>query len=189
MNLIKLSTGFYPYTLSELRRDNPNVSFPSDLTGVDLSIYDAAEVITDSAPSYDPKSESIEPLPPKKVQGSWKVQWKKRALSQKEIKSRVPADWLGFYDALSEDTEFNRCFNVVSQDYPLITYRLAADLMGDPQRLTILSNRWEKFCQKANVDSLQREQWAALAETFSLPDNFIARLRNSESGLNAGELM
>ena len=50
MLLLKLSDQTYPYTLSELRQDYPNVSFPSDLTGLEPSDFGAAEVVTDDPP-------------------------------------------------------------------------------------------------------------------------------------------
>lgn len=181
MDLIKLSTKFYPYTIAELRADYPNVSFPLGLVGVDLAQFDAAEVITDRQPDYDPAVEAIDTLPPKKMKGVWRVRWEKRKLSPAEIRARTPADWEGFADALLEDEEFNCCFGIVFQESPALAHCLIADLGGDPIRLSNFAGRWDKFCRKSEASVGSRQRWADLAEKFSLPEDFTAIVRGDHA--------
>ena len=181
MNLIKLSTKFYPYTIAELQADFPSVSFPAGLEGVDLGDFDAAEVITDEPPPYDPAVEALEPLPPKKMKGVWRVRWEKRKLSPAEIRARTPADWEGFADALLEDEEFNCCFGIVFQESPALAHCLIADLGGDPIRLSVFAGRLDKFCRKSEVSVGARQRWADLAEKSSLPEDFTAIVRGDHA--------
>ena len=57
MRLIKSTTTGqitqFPYSVGTLKSDNPNVSFPADLSNVDLSTWDVYEVTTLAAPDYD----------------------------------------------------------------------------------------------------------------------------------------
>jgi hypothetical protein len=182
MNLIKLSTKFYPYTIAELQADFPNVSFPAGLVGVDLGDYDAAEVITDEPPPHDPAVEVLEPLPPKKMKGIWRVRWEKRKLTKAEIRARTPADWQGFADRLLGDEEFNCCFGIVSHQAPALSHSVVAAFNGDPIRPGVLVERWEKFCRLGEVSFVARDDWGAMAEQFFLPDYCIAMLRGDQNG-------
>lgn len=174
MDLIKLSTKFYPYTIAELQADYPNVSFPLGLVGVDLGDFDAAEVITDEQPKYDPELEAIEPLPPKKIKKQWVVRWHKRRLTKEEIKVRKPADWTGFREALLADEEFNIYYGMGLKEIPALTSNLLADLgpIND-----VFSARFEKFCQAVEVNADRRLEWAELADSFNLPVDFVNLIR------------
>ena len=53
----------YPYTTSQLRWDNPNVSFPQmgmdAMSPAELALYDAFVVIPTDPPAYDPDTEYL----------------------------------------------------------------------------------------------------------------------------------
>jgi hypothetical protein len=183
MNLIKLSTKFYPYTIAELQADFPNVSFPAGLVGVDLGEFDAAEVITDEPPPHDPAVEVLEPLPPKKMKGIWRVRWEKRKLTKAEIRSRTPADWVGFADALMGDDDFGEFYVIAHRKHPALANSVIAAFNGDPIRPGILSGRWERFCDVAEIPAARRHEWANMAEDYYfLPDYCIAMLRGKQNG-------
>lgn len=44
----------YPYTVDDLRRDNPNTSFPNVLSDQLLSEFNASTVVVTGAPAYNP---------------------------------------------------------------------------------------------------------------------------------------
>jgi hypothetical protein len=180
MNLIKLSTKFYPYTIAELQADYPNVSFPVGLEGVDLGDFDAAEVITDEPPLYNPDLETVEPLPPKKMKGVWRVRWEKRKLTKAEIKARTPADWEGFADLLMGDDDFNDFYVIAMKKKPAVANSLISELGNVPINLRSFAPRFNQFCQVAGVGNVRRGEWADTADGCFLPDQFIAVLRGDD---------
>ena len=175
MNLIKLSTNFYPYTLAELQRDNPNVSFPSRLEGVDLAKFDAAEVITDRQPDYDPAVEVIDTLPPKKMKGVWRVQWEKRKLSPAEIRARTPADWDGFNAYMLSDPTFKGYRDTVrNADGDLNGALFDAYGMVATNGVSAFSLVWGLWCQVSGISEVDRGIIVDVARSYNLPGDFIS---------------
>jgi hypothetical protein len=63
----------FPYAESKLKSDNPNVSFPADLTGVDLSSWSVYEVTTSEKPEYNHLTQTRLLGTPTYSDGSWSV--------------------------------------------------------------------------------------------------------------------
>ena len=174
MNLIKVSTQFYPYTISELRRDYPNVSFPSEVQASDLIGFDAAEAITDPAPVYDELTEKLEPLAPTLINDVWRVQWQVISLTQQEVAARLPSNWAGFNADILIDNAFNTYFGVVLNNAPAIATSLPAALTQvATQGLETFELVFTAFCQVATVTTQDRQSWANLAVTHNLPTSFV----------------
>lgn len=49
----------FPYTLAQLRNDNPSVSFPADITDETLASYAVHPVTVAAAPAFDPRTQEI----------------------------------------------------------------------------------------------------------------------------------
>lgn len=70
--LIKVIDGVaQEYSIEQLRIDNPQTSFPDVLPAKTLAEYDVFEVIDSQAPEYNPLSEKLVPVEPKKIKGKW----------------------------------------------------------------------------------------------------------------------
>lgn len=180
MKLIKLSDGSYPYTLTKLKQDNPNVSFPSDLVGVNLADYDAAEVVTDPAPQYNSSLETIETLSPQEIDGVWRVQWQKRQLTAEEIKQRTPADWTGFNSYMLSDPLFKTYRDVVRAvdgDLNSALFNSYSLIIGNGTEAFSLI--WELWCIAAAITPQDRETIALKAEDFNLPGKIIDIIRGT----------
>ncbi len=63
----------YPYTLTDLRRDNPGVSFPSDMTNFDASDWHCYPV--QDTPSPEAQSKIAQRTDPELVDGMWQERW------------------------------------------------------------------------------------------------------------------
>lgn len=106
MNYVRpsLEANAWPYTLPQLRRDFPNVSFPVQPTAEDLAPYGVFPVMLADPPSYEPSTHRLETRPPEEVNGIWLQQWQIVELTPEEQEQwqRVnhPPDYQGFYDAL-----------------------------------------------------------------------------------------
>lgn len=72
---IKLTDGQpQPYSISQLRRDNPQVSFPETIPADTLAEYDVFEVVETEQPIYDDSAYNIEPSI-ELVDGVWTQTW------------------------------------------------------------------------------------------------------------------
>lgn len=72
---IKLTDGQHqPYSIGQLRQDNPQVSFPSEIPADTLAEYDVYEVVATEQPVYDDNTHNIEPII-ELVDGVWTQTW------------------------------------------------------------------------------------------------------------------
>ena len=76
----------YPYTVGHLRRDNPNTSFPRNLSAEMLAAWGMVTVTELPAPSYDARTQRLEQTNvPVQVNGAWMLQWNVANKSAEEI--------------------------------------------------------------------------------------------------------
>jgi len=91
MNLINLTTSEYPFSLWQLRRDNPNVSFPANPTDDDIELFGCRFVHPSDQPAFNPRSEQIEELPPEPdADGVYSQRWQVIPASPEHIAAWMP---------------------------------------------------------------------------------------------------
>lgn len=74
----------YPYTVADLRRDNPNVSFPEDEVAIniaDLTPYGAHRVTLVPQPAFNWMTHAVTENTPTLVDGKWTQRWDMTELS------------------------------------------------------------------------------------------------------------
>jgi hypothetical protein len=75
---IKLTNGVpTQYTIGQLRRDNPQTSFPKDVPNEILASYDVYPVKRVPAPPYNELTQFIRVVDPVQIDGVWTQQWEK----------------------------------------------------------------------------------------------------------------
>ena len=76
---VKITNGSvdtYPYNVGQLRRDNPNTSFPKQIPSEMLESYGVYTVVYTDMPSIDDRTQKTEQeATPTLVDGSWTVGW------------------------------------------------------------------------------------------------------------------
>lgn len=76
---VKITSGTvdtYPYSVGQLRRDNPQTSFPKTIPTEMLEEYGVFAVTTTSAPDVDLRTKSVaEVTTPTLVGGAWTLTW------------------------------------------------------------------------------------------------------------------
>ena len=78
----------YPYTVGDLRRDNPNTSFPKKIREETMAAFDMYPVGYQSAPDYDPLTHRLQHSSiPSLVDGEWKLTKTVVALTAEQIAS------------------------------------------------------------------------------------------------------
>lgn len=80
----------YPYSIRQLKRDNPQVSFPREMPDERLADWGVYRVAKVEQPVYDPETQALEEGQPVQVEGIWTQVWNVRSLTTEELKSRVP---------------------------------------------------------------------------------------------------
>lgn len=74
---VKITNGSvdqYPYTVGDLRRDNPNTSFPKKIREATMADYGMRAVGYQAAPDYDPLTHRLHHSSvPSLVEGEWKL--------------------------------------------------------------------------------------------------------------------
>lgn len=73
---IKLTNGIpETYTIGQLRRDNPQTSFPKDIPADTLAAYGVYPVKRVPAPSHNALTQLIRVVDPVQIDGEWTQQW------------------------------------------------------------------------------------------------------------------
>lgn len=78
----------YPYSLTDLQLDNPNVSFPQDITIEELNQFNVFEVVETEKPAIDPITQNLVWENPLFVSEQWIQQWGVEAATQEQIAER-----------------------------------------------------------------------------------------------------
>lgn len=75
----------YPYSISELRKDNPQVSFPKNPGDELLAAFNVVRVQPTDFPAYNSMTQRIEEGQPVFSDGQWVQAWKATPLTADEI--------------------------------------------------------------------------------------------------------
>jgi hypothetical protein len=86
---IKLTDGQpQPYSIGQLRRDNPQVSFPSTIPAPSLAEYDVYEVTPTEQPGYDSNTQTVSQAV-ELVDDVWTQVWTVAPLPQDQAESNI----------------------------------------------------------------------------------------------------
>ena len=78
----------YPYTVGKLRRDNPNTSFPKNVSEATLSSYGVYPVETEIEPTYNSRTQKlVQANEPTLVDDTWTIQVTVEDKSAEEIQA------------------------------------------------------------------------------------------------------
>ena len=83
----------YPYSIGQLRVDNPNTSFPKGMSVEQLAAWDVHPVTIAADPNYDPLTHKIQQAAePVLVSGAWLISKTVVALTDEEIQNNSDAE-------------------------------------------------------------------------------------------------
>jgi hypothetical protein len=78
----------YPYSIGELRKDNPNVSFPKNPKPQEIAPFNAFEVVRTTQPEVD-HTQNVGEGVPQKINGVWTQVWNVSNLGEEELAERT----------------------------------------------------------------------------------------------------
>lgn len=112
---IKNDIKTYPYTIGELKVDNPNVSFPATLTDSVLESFGVYRVqLVENGGDYTKNYEEQTPI---QVDGVWYQSWQETDASSEEIATRIEEEWGNV--RTMRDLLLSQCDWTQFQDSPL----------------------------------------------------------------------
>jgi hypothetical protein len=79
----------FPYSIGDLRRDNPNTSFPRNPSDAVLADWNVFPVVEQSPPEYNPANQNLNQLNPTLAKKQWLQTWQVTAASAEEIAERL----------------------------------------------------------------------------------------------------
>ena len=81
----------FPYTLADLRKDNPGTSFPADITDETLALFSVHPVATTSAPEFDSKTHRVK-QGVELADGTWTQMWHVQELPEQQASDNIRAE-------------------------------------------------------------------------------------------------
>jgi len=118
----------YPYTVGDLRRDNPNTSFPRQISSDTLASYGLYEVIILDRPSYTERTQNLTQKSTPTLNGdNWELGWTVSDKTSDEIQAYddlVAQENRAVRDNLISVTDFY-ALSDVTMSAEMTTYRQA----------------------------------------------------------------
>ena len=114
---VKITSGSvdtYPYSIGQLRRDNPNTSFPRQIPDSILEEYGVYTVSMSDVPDIDARTQTVaQNATPSLVDGVWSIGWTVSSKTEEEVQE---------YDAnMAEKSRFKRNDLLAQTDYFALT--------------------------------------------------------------------
>jgi hypothetical protein len=78
----------YPYSIGQLQKDNPQVSFPRNPSDALLASHDVFPVSRTDRPAHDLITQNLSERTPEKIEGVWVQVWEISDASPEEIEQR-----------------------------------------------------------------------------------------------------
>lgn len=146
MNYVKIEDGVvvrYPTTQADMRRDNPNISFPSGaLAQSIMEQFGCYPVITVTIPTHDSVTQYVIEGAPSIVAGVWTQTWQVIDYQPDEMEQRIREKWSDIRDTRNEllaASDWTQLADAPVDPFAWITYREALrdiTLQADPFNLT-----------------------------------------------------
>ena len=100
----------FPYTMGDLRKDNPHTSFPRRIPDDMLALYGVFEVEVDTAPAVDEKNyKAVRADVPTYANDVWHLQW--------SVVEKTPEEKQRYYDAAASRIRSKRDQLIADTDW------------------------------------------------------------------------
>jgi hypothetical protein len=180
-DLIRLNPTRWPYSLAQLRLDEPSRSFSPAPSDAELAAYDVFRVQPSEVPVPDPLTERVVEVAPSLENGAWVQQWEIVALTEQEqaaaFQALNPPQWVAFGAVVQANPGINALLGTALQTVPGLAMSLSVGLGkaadGD-SRVFMEAWMFARSLELVSVELLETLQ--GLAGQFNLPAEFIAAL-------------
>jgi hypothetical protein len=184
-DLIRLDPIRWPYSLAQLRQDEPSRSFSSAPSKAEYAAYDVFYfedvVALVEPPPCDPATHRLEQRPPVDVDGVLTQHWELVPLTEAEqeayYRQTHPPRWIEFGEAVQSDAAINALLATALEQLPALAMALSVGLgkAADGDSRVFLS-AWQTARGAGLVTAELVASTQAAAEAHDLPAEFIAGL-------------
>ena len=81
----------FPYSIGDLRRDNPNTSYPRNPSDTVLASWNVFPVTDEPTPVYNPATQNCNQIDPTLIDGKWVMTWAVTPATPEQIAERTSA--------------------------------------------------------------------------------------------------
>lgn len=178
-DLVRLNPTRWPYSLQQLREDEPTRSFSVNPSAAELAHYGCYRVVSQAPPQHDPATHKAVMAQPVNAGGQWLQQWELVELTPAEAEAYYrathPPRWIEFSAALPPDV--NQLLRAAWDANPLLKDRLAIGLGkasdGDAR---VFLGAWQNAKSLGLVPAELVQGIQALAIQYDLPADFLGGL-------------
>jgi len=178
-SLIRLNPIRWPYSLGQLRADEPSRSFSAAPSDAELAHYGVFRVAPLEQPEYDPATHKVVEVEPIKDGGQWLQQWELVELTPEEAEAYYrathPPRWLEFNAALPP--EVNQLLRAAWDANPMLKDQLSVGLGkaadGDSR---VFLYAWQAARATGLVPQDLVQGIQMLATQYDLPAEFVGGL-------------
>jgi hypothetical protein len=108
-DLIRLDPFRWPYSVQQLRLDEPSRSISVSPRAEELAHYGVFRVVPQEQPEFDPAVERVQEVAPVEDGGQWLQQWELVPLTEAEqeayYRATHPPRWIEFWAALPDEVD------------------------------------------------------------------------------------
>jgi len=183
MTMIRVIDGQtnWPYSLAQLRADEPSRSFSGSPSDAELAEYGCYRVQPQQQPAYDPATHRVVEVQPIEADGAWQQAWELVELTDAEqeayYRATHPPRWQAFGGAVWSMAEVNALLSTALQAAPALAMALPVGLgqaaQGD-QRTFV--SAWQTARAAGLVADELVQALQTLAVAHDLPSEFVAAL-------------
>ena len=133
-NLVRIVDGAvkWPYSLGQLRLDDPSQSFSWSPSDTELAHYGVYRVEPSDPPVADPALEKAIQAQPSEIDGKWTQQWELVPLTAEEqavyYAATHPPRWLEFGQVVQQEPKINALLGKALVDAPALAMALSVGL-------------------------------------------------------------
>jgi len=168
------SAPVWPYSLADLRRDNPNVSFSANPTADDLAPFDVFVVEPAAQPEHDPVTHRAQEITPVEIDGVWQQVWELI-----EIPPAPPTpDWATFRSGLLTSADVAQAMTTAraAGAEPAATNLPMALKDAQAGQVAEFAACWGLVVAAGGASPEALAALVAAAEACNLPADFVAAL-------------
>jgi len=91
VKIVNNSVSKFPYNISDLKKENPNISFPNPITEDALSAFDVYPVTPTATPDFDNKTHRVKQSV-EFIDGTWTQTWQLQELPEEQASANIRAE-------------------------------------------------------------------------------------------------
>jgi hypothetical protein len=91
VKIVNNSVSKFPYNISDLKKENPNISFPNPITEDALAAFDVYPVTSTAAPTFDNKTHLVRQSVDF-IDGTWTQTWQLQELPEEQASTNIRAE-------------------------------------------------------------------------------------------------